>query len=202
MLKKRKRKFKKGFLRTLFLIIIILIISIVFIFSYKKINNINFNVNNIFQNIKKSFSKEKSVNNSLNNLENNTKEESAESVEDLDDTHDFVELFRNRLPSKNLDFSSSSEISQSGDMKIFLKNTNNESGYIYINTKDDPQYVWITFVSALDSDPLKSEIKEKLAKLEYIDLRFKNKVFYKFGNYIIKNISSSTQSTTTQNVNN
>lgn len=41
---------------------------------------------------------------------------------------------------------------------------------------------WSTLVSALDTDPLKSLLASKKNDLEYIDLRFGNKVFYKFTN--------------------
>jgi hypothetical protein len=35
--------------------------------------------------------------------------------------------------------------------------------------------------AALDTDPFKTEFKNKYALLQYIDLRFGNKVYYKFG---------------------
>lgn len=56
---------------------------------------------------------------------------------------------------------------------------------------------WSTLVSALDTNPLKSMLEDTTRKLEYIDLRFGNKVFYKFTNQaplgIITPHASSTQ---------
>lgn len=116
----------------------------------------------------------------------------------------FSKLFALRLPSQNLTYASSSEISSNGDMKIFLKNTHNDSGYLFVNTKNDASYVWITFVSAIAGEPLKSSLTNNLKNLNYIDLRFGNKIFYKFTGAssptTISNSSStnSTTSTTTR----
>ncbi len=84
-------------------------------------------------------------------------------------------------------------------MKIFLKNENDNSSYIYINTNDKAEYVWITFVSAIDAEPLKTKLKNKLTKLDYIDLRFSNKVFYKFKDEIL-DITPSTDMNNDQNI--
>jgi hypothetical protein len=48
--------------------------------------------------------------------------------------------------------------------------------------KSDADLAKITDVlsSALAGDPLNKMIKEKYSKLQYLDLRFANKVFYKF----------------------
>ena len=102
-----------------------------------------------------------------------------------------------RLPSQNLDYATSSNIEENGDMKIYLLNTKDNSGYIYVNTHDDPSYVWITFVSAIADDTLKSYLIKDLKNFEYIDLRFGNKVFYKFYDSSV-NISST--STTFTNI--
>jgi hypothetical protein len=48
-------------------------------------------------------------------------------------------------------------------------------------TKDaDMDKVWSTIVSAIDTDPLKTKLQNSLQSLEYLDIRFPNKVFYKF----------------------
>jgi hypothetical protein len=50
-------------------------------------------------------------------------------------------------------------------------------------TKDaDVKKIWLSLVSAVDTDPLKTSLEKNKEKLEYIDLRFGNKVFYKFAN--------------------
>ena len=63
---------------------------------------------------------------------------------------------------------------------IFLKNTKDEAGYLYVNTKDNVEEVWTTFASVAIADPIKNLLNNDLLNLNYVDLRFKNKVFYKF----------------------
>lgn len=50
---------------------------------------------------------------------------------------------------------------------------------------------WSTLVSAIDTDPLKSSLEKEKERLLYIDLRFGNKVFYKFGDKEFQNASST-----------
>lgn len=47
---------------------------------------------------------------------------------------------------------------------------------------------WSNVISAVDTEPLKSLLETKKDKLEYIDVRFDNKVFYKFTNTVIPTI--------------
>lgn len=48
-------------------------------------------------------------------------------------------------------------------------------------TKDtDMKKGWATLLSAVDTNPLKSKLEESKETLEYLDIRFGNKVFYKF----------------------
>ncbi len=152
---KKKRKLKKGFKIFLYLILFIIILILIFIFKNKILNSYKYY-------IAKIYTKEKIL-----NIENMSNDE-------------FTNIFRMRLPSQNMDYSYTGEIEENGDMKIFLKNT--KDAYIYVNTKDDADYVWITFVSAIDGEPLKSSINKSFEDLNYIDLRFGNKVFYKFYN--------------------
>lgn len=175
MAKKKKRRLKKKFKVILWFLILVLILGGVFYLNNQKIislENIWKETNNQIVNIKNLFQKDKKV----ENEESNSSE--VVSVKE----NDFIKIFRNRLPSKNLNFASSSEILPNGDMKIFLQNTQNDEGYLFVNTNQDAEYVWITFVSAIDAEPLKTEIEKKIKDLDYIDLRFSNKVFYKFHN--------------------
>lgn len=168
MQNKKKRKFKKGFKRFLYIFFLAIII-----FAFYLLNKLNvINLNNFYENTKSIFIKENNLNKNLEEINNN----------------DFVTLFKNRLPSKNLEFATNSEISKNGDMKIFLKDTENNKGYLYVNINDEASFVWINFVSVIDVNPLKTKIENDLRNLEYIDLRFSNKVFYKFKENII-NIS-------------
>jgi len=166
MTKRRKRKFKKGFKIFIFLFFLVLIAFALYILNKEKVVNIE----SSWQEVKTFFVKD------------NNKENVVESI----DTNDFASLFKTRLPSKGLEFASSSEISSNGDMKIYLKNTEGESGYVYVNTNDKAEYVWITFVSAIDAEPLKTQLADNLYALDYIDVRFSNKVFYKFKDETVK----------------
>ena len=50
-------------------------------------------------------------------------------------------------------------------------------------TKDmDTKKGWATLLSAIDTDPLKTKLADTNQTLEYLDVRFGNKVFYKFIN--------------------
>ncbi|MDQ5962574.1 MAG: hypothetical protein QG653_381 [Patescibacteria group bacterium] len=72
-----------------------------------------------------------------------------------------------------------------------------------ILTRDaDFKKSWLALVSAIDTDPLKTSLETKKGSLEYIDLRFGNKVFYKFTNdvkpAIIAPHATTTATTTVQ----
>ena len=164
MRSRKKRKFKKGFKRFLLFLFLIIFIGIIFLLNQKKVIDLN----NIWENTKSIFIRENSEN--IDNINNKT------------ESTDFVNLFKNRLASRGFIFASSSEISSHGDIKIFLMKDDFQSGYIYINTKDGAGYAWITFISAIDAEPLKTKLKNDFKNLEYIDLRFSNKIFYKFRN--------------------
>jgi len=58
----------------------------------------------------------------------------------------------------------------------------NERGTSKILFLKDSDYkkVWSTLVSAIDTDPLKSKLKNDKDNLEYLDARYGNKVFYRF----------------------
>ncbi len=177
MAKKKKRKFKKGFKALLWLIILLLIAGGLFYLNNKKIIS--------FQNIwTETSNKVLKIKDYLEKKEKSTEatENSLTDIFEKDkiNKEEYIRIFRTRLPSKNLNFASSSEPSLNGDMKIFLQDTREEMGYLYVNINNDPEYVWITFVSAVDAEPLKTDLKKKLKYLDYLDLRFSNKVFYRF----------------------
>lgn len=185
MANKKKRKFKKGFKILLWVFFLLIILGGIFYLNYTNVINLNkfwADTTEIYENVKTKFTeisnKQKDKQKDKSVFINTSEGQGFSSEQDKGE--EFIKTFRNRLPSKNLNFASSSKISQSGDMKIYLKNTKDNSGYIFVNTKDDVNYVWITFVSAIDVNPLKEELEKKLEYLDYIDLRFSNKVFYKF----------------------
>ena len=70
-------------------------------------------------------------------------------------------------------------IDEYGD--IYLKN-NLKGSYVVFKLKDDLEKLWITLLSAIETNPIKESITAPVNNLEYIDVRFGNKVFYKFTN--------------------
>lgn len=64
----------------------------------------------------------------------------------------------------------------------------------------DVEKVWSNLVSAVDTDPLKSKLIHEKNKLEYLDTRFGNKVFFKFTKEdktdIIQNHATTTETRT------
>lgn len=65
---------------------------------------------------------------------------------------------------------------EDGDYELLLKG----GGKILFSDKEDPVRIVSNLDSALSSDPLKKNMAEKRSALQYIDLRFGNKVFFKF----------------------
>jgi hypothetical protein len=53
------------------------------------------------------------------------------------------------------------------------------------------QKSWTTFISAIDTEPLKSKISKEKDSLQYIDIRFGNKVFYSFSDETFLGTSSA-----------
>jgi hypothetical protein len=53
---------------------------------------------------------------------------------------------------------------------------------IILSISSDMPKVWSNIVSAIDTDPLRAKLQAGALQLEYIDVRFGNKVFYKFTN--------------------
>ncbi len=72
------------------------------------------------------------------------------------------------------------EVDENSDVKYYIKDHVNKA-YVITRLDDDINVVWSTLVSAKDTDPLKSKLESSINTLQYVDLRFGNKVFYKFG---------------------
>lgn len=89
------------------------------------------------------------------------------------------------------------EIDAYGDVAFY-----NESGLskVMFSGITDIDKVWSNLVSAIDTEPLKSKLLNSKDKLEYLDARFGNKVFYKFTNNsktaIIQSYATPTATTT------
>jgi hypothetical protein len=81
-------------------------------------------------------------------------------------------------------------IDENGDVTYGFSNSN---AYIITALKDDTDMVWSTLISAITTDPLASTLSTSKKTLLYIDLRYGNKVFYKFGKY--GSIATSTRDT-------
>ena len=64
---------------------------------------------------------------------------------------------------------------------IYLNDENNKTSIIF-SSKSDIKKIWSTLLSAIDTDPLKSRLKNEKDNLKYLDARFGNKIFYKFTN--------------------
>ncbi|MBI3888590.1 hypothetical protein HY311_02250 [Candidatus Nomurabacteria bacterium] len=69
-----------------------------------------------------------------------------------------------------------------GDMQIFLSGINSAgtSPKILLRADADLKIVAENLQAALDTEPLLSKFKNNYSKLQYIDLRFRNKVYDKF----------------------
>lgn len=62
---------------------------------------------------------------------------------------------------------------------------------VEITEDADSKKVWSTLVSSIDTDPLKSRLANSKDGLEYLDVRFGNKVFYKFYDETLQNGTST-----------
>jgi cell division septal protein FtsQ len=73
-------------------------------------------------------------------------------------------------------------VTDDGDIQIFLSSMNSSRAEpkIILKADADFQNVAENLQAALDTEPLKSKFKNKYSTLEYIDLRFGNKVYDKF----------------------
>jgi hypothetical protein len=94
-------------------------------------------------------------------------------------------------------------VEEEGD--VTLSNASNTS-HVFFLQDTDTKKVWSTLVSAIDTDPLKSKLDTNRNGLLYLDVRYGNKVFYRFDNMtfqnngltaILQTNASSTTATTT-----
>jgi hypothetical protein len=65
---------------------------------------------------------------------------------------------------------------------IYLQGGIDNKSNVILSNIGDSKKVWSNLLSAIDTEPLKSKLKNGKDKLEYLDTRFGNKVFYKFTN--------------------
>lgn len=72
-------------------------------------------------------------------------------------------------------------IDEHNDVRLY---DSDKSSFVVISGTADMKKVWSNIVSAVDTDPLKTKLTTSKEKLEYIDTRFGNKVFYKFTNTV------------------
>ena len=75
-------------------------------------------------------------------------------------------------------------VERTGD--VTLLNKEGTSKVLFLQTMDQKK-VWSTLVSAIDTDPLKSKLANEKDKLEYLDVRYGNKVFYRFSDMMLHN---------------
>ena len=66
------------------------------------------------------------------------------------------------------------------DIEIYLSSKSPYSPKIIFKKDFNLEAISENLQTALDAEPLKSNFKNKYASLEYIDLRYGNKVYYKF----------------------
>jgi hypothetical protein len=94
-------------------------------------------------------------------------------------------------------------VEEGGD--VTLTNASGTSKVLFLQQADQKK-VWTTLVSAIDTDPLKSKLEHNRDGLLYLDVRYGNKVFYRFNDMafqnngltaILDNHASSTTATTT-----
>jgi hypothetical protein len=73
-------------------------------------------------------------------------------------------------------------VEENGDVKVLLSSRNSsETGpEIILKIDSDFQKVAENLQTALGTEPLHTNFKNKYSSLEYIDLRFGNKVYYRF----------------------
>jgi len=73
-------------------------------------------------------------------------------------------------------------ITKDGNVEVFLSAGNSSAvrPEIIFKSNSNFQNIAENLETALTADPLQSELKNKYSSLQYIDLRFGNKVYYKF----------------------
>ena len=67
-----------------------------------------------------------------------------------------------------------------GDAEIFLSRSSDDKPKIIIQANTDMENLAENLSAALETEPLKTRIEKEYSKLEYLDLRFDDKVYSKF----------------------
>ncbi|MBI2099665.1 hypothetical protein HYT45_04675, partial [Candidatus Uhrbacteria bacterium] len=67
-----------------------------------------------------------------------------------------------------------------GDADLFLSGAKNQKPKILIRADADMENLAENLGAALETEPLKTRMAKEYSKLEYLDLRFSNKVYSKF----------------------
>lgn len=75
-------------------------------------------------------------------------------------------------------------VEENGD--ITVSNASGTSKVLFLKDMDQKK-TWSTLVSAIDTDPLKNKLATEKEKLEYLDVRYGNKVFYRFSDMTFQN---------------
>lgn len=70
-------------------------------------------------------------------------------------------------------------VDEHNDVRLY---DNRHKSAVIVRSDADMDVVWSNLLSAIDTDPLKAKLAHSMNRLEYIDTRFGNKVFYKFTN--------------------
>lgn len=91
---------------------------------------------------------------------------------------DIVE-FKNQIESMNLS-PVSFWIDSKGNARFYLSSKSTPGPEIIFKIESDYQNLAENLDAAIDTEPLKSKLKNKFSSLEYIDLRYGNKVYDKF----------------------
>lgn len=189
MRNQKKRKFKRWFKNLIYLLCVFIIVSTIFFLQSEKLINLK----NIY-NESKSFI--------INIFKKNNEVKSIP----LTKSEILINFFKDKLTSEGYIFSHT-EIDNNNNLKLFLKNTYQDDGYLYLNIEEDPNTLWLNFLSAIKAEPLKTKLADNFSSLEYIDLRFDNKIFYKFNDTAVnitntenKSLNNSTSSENTNQV--
>lgn len=75
-------------------------------------------------------------------------------------------------------------IESTGDISYTNKT---ETSKVFLSQDSDFKKVWSTLVSAVDTDPLKTKLSTNREGLIYLDVRYGNKVFYRFNDMTFQN---------------
>lgn len=95
------------------------------------------------------------------------------------DTFQKIVSYKETLQKVGLKISSF-QIEDNQEIKVFLSSAQKTGPMIIFKQTDDFEHVIENLQASLTTEPLLSNFKKKYSKLEYIDLRFGNKVYYKF----------------------